>query len=266
MSVSFTAASSTSLAMSTAGTFPLADPFTVGAWLRCRAGSASTLAAWTLAATSDYFFCGQTNSVWEVNANDGTAGTTISLTGLFAVNVWTHVIARFITATNRRASGLRIDGTFVTGSNAVSVGMANAVRFFLGGIGVTTPTGFLDVDIADFWWTNVDIGSAVAADLTYAEHLALISPQNNAQQARKLKLFQSFRSGWEQRTPEEFLNTNGVLMPQWTPSATKPVGGLQPPWVALPSWNRAAMKGKVPTAAAFVGDEDGVWYIPMQAA
>lgn len=155
MGANFVSASSTSLTNSAA---PITGyPFTVGCWANPGTVTGAQVIfdlAPSGGSSTNYYAVyrnGSTNFVFETNggANGTSAGTP-------SANNWTYIIARGISATNRRLTILNPTGTVAHGADVASFTAAGVNALTLGnapGAGI----GFWQGVIAEFWYTATDI-------------------------------------------------------------------------------------------------------------
>jgi len=239
MSVKFTAASSTKLRGPTI-TIPV-YPWTVGMWVKpALLGTIRTFWCFTSVAAADEFIrIGQsaTNTWNVVSAQPAITDSW----GTVDQDEWSHVIIRFISATNRRMSVLKLNGEFeqanTVGSMTIDVGTAPVIS--LGATDHSAPTNFFDGDIAEYWLAygaahgDIGIASTVAIDRALHTKIAFGGPLSHPPIAYGLREYWSFRAGFSQIQPPDVKVIPRALlsvMPtRWTPSATPPNIGPSSP-------------------------------------
>lgn len=153
MSASFASASSQVLLNST----PLitASPFTVGMWVN--ALSASQFGFWSIGdgtSGSHFFYLRQTTTTYQFRAAAG-AGANNAAAGTVAANSWVFLVARAISATNRRIAVLHGDGSTAHGNDTFSVTPVAVDTETLGSNDIQADV--LNGKIAEFWIANADI-------------------------------------------------------------------------------------------------------------
>ena len=169
MALRFTPASSQYL---TAPAPITAMPFAVGLWFRL-VDDANVKTLWSLSDTAT------TNNYWRVRASStefiglgAAAGGTEDQTTLdpVAPDTWAHVIARFITATNRRISCLEFDGSFNVLNDTTSRSPTGIDTVTLGARQTSAGAAeFWNGDLAEYWLTKADLYRS-DADLTREMH------------------------------------------------------------------------------------------------
>ena len=233
MSVQFTGSSTTSLLVPSAAR-PVATiyPLTVGGWYKWRAASGVTEAGFAVGGTAGGAIELLKNAADANTFVDEVGAAEVTLTGLFQANTWIHIIARFISSTNRRYSGLRFGNTFVTGSAAGAKTFTTSIVSL--GCWVDAVNDPMTGNVAEFWWCDSDIflGSAnITKDLH--QSIAFNGPFSYLPIARNLKYYHSFNAAHKHLNfPEMFYGVGGIYRGRnflWTESSTRPSWGPHPP-------------------------------------
>ncbi len=139
-------------------THPLiAYPYTVGFWCKPRVSDANTHIYWVMVDTSDSTqynaICKSTGDLWALLASAGGAANQTTAGGI-TIDKWAYVVARFISATNRRISVLRPTGDVVQAQGTTSRAFPTSAET----MALSTPvSNFADADIAEYFYTNTDI-------------------------------------------------------------------------------------------------------------
>ena len=206
MGAVFTAASSTRLThsglTSTAGTLPL-YPFTIGMWVYSFT-SAPLVESMFWSTTNEALTCGRisaavtTGGAWRLAAEDGISAVNVS-GGTVVANQWYHLTCRFITSNLFRAHVLNLsDITQLTFSGAPAI-TPTLTAIHLGARGGSTPSGFFDGIVAEYWRTNTDILATGIATATCGiiQNIAFNGPWSMAHIAKEIVEYQSFRESLE---------------------------------------------------------------------
>lgn len=194
MAVTFVAASSQYL--NNAATPVTAVPFSVGFWFKIPTGG-SDPTLWSLSDTAGdvnqfYIFLNASNQI-VIGAFATTPAETATATAITS-DAWAYVVARFISATNRRISVRHANGVIDNAQNTTSKTPAGIDAVTLGASGSLTKGYYIDGSIAEYWMANVDIhrgGGALPA--TYLHQLAFNGPFSVPFIERNLVDYRSFR-------------------------------------------------------------------------
>lgn len=175
MSGSFASASSQRLRNNAPPLVSTGFPLTVAMWVR-PAGTGAARSFWSYcdtAGSQNYFSLGHTSgNIFSIRVASSVGS--VDATALTAVNgLWTFIVGRFISATNRRLFGLRqgVIGNAQDVTNRSPVGLDTMA---VGCREHSAPTEFWDGQVAEFWYTATDIqpdggqlDSALARQLAY---------------------------------------------------------------------------------------------------
>ena len=234
MSVLFTAASSMALLVPSAAR-PVATiyPLTVGGWYRWATASGVVENGVAVGDTSGGALQTRKDAADAITISDEFSVNEATLTSLFSANIWTHLICRFITSTNRRYSGLRSDGTFATATAAGSKTFTGSVISL--GCWVDGTSDGMSGSVAEFWWCESDIAVATE-NLTAAQHrqIAFGGPFSWPTIAANLKVYDSFYNNYGNRSPPNAIFARGKAPFLYTKSATVPNMGAHCPYVLPP--------------------------------
>jgi hypothetical protein len=215
---------------------PITDyPITVGCWVRPAAAGNVFRSIWQLSKAgdpSDRFALYQwTGSVWCALVSVSGADTALTA-GTVTATSWHFLVARFISATNRRLAVLNVNGSTAHAQSTTSAQPLTQAEEALGAnvTGGDPYTGLL----AEFWRTNTDIqvDAAQLSDSTLRQ-LAYGGPFSVPNIAGTILEYRSFRKHpYRDEAGEVYYGGKGVLT--WTPTST-PTTGFHPP---LPYWYR----------------------------
>lgn len=208
MSAQFLAASSQYI--KNAATPVTAVPFTVGMWVHpTTTGAARTFFGLSNAAVSgNYFHFGQTAAnTWTIETTGGAVAS-----GTVTANQWAFLVARFITAANRRLGGLQFDGSTFSVQDTFSDTPATINTMTLGTILRNTPLNLFSGNIAEFWLTNTDIqpGGAQLQDALLRQ-LAYAGPFSVPHIAKDIVEYRSLRKYPSSEGDEEGEVFHGAL-------------------------------------------------------
>ncbi|MGH2362683.1 MAG: hypothetical protein ACRDGM_19330 [bacterium] len=269
MSVKFVAASSTRLSWAPGTTFRPVYPWTVGFW--CRPALTGTLRTmWFFgnpAAVDEWVRINQTAAnLWGIGWGPG--GAEVNETwGTVVAGEWTHILCRFISATNRRYSALKLNGGFEQGAFSASLAVEVTITTeTLGCKDLATDIDFFDGDLAEFFYCTDDIGILATANVDRSLHakIAFEGPLSYPPMVYKLREYWSFRAGFRQLSPPDvkFLTQHVHI---WTPSATPPDAvGPNPPLMMRDERSRRALLGKAPAAPPVDLGDDGLSVIRLR--
>lgn len=214
-----------------------AYPFTVGLWLRPVASGVNGT-AWTSANTASsqhYWSIRQsTAATWLFVARAG--GTAASATaGVDTAGAWHYIVARGISATNRRLSVIDTStGAIAHAQNTTSRTPTTPTQMSVGaGYVALAFAEHFNGRIAEFWYTNTDI-QPDAAQLMGAtlQKLAYEGPFSIPHIGSRVLEYRSFWSGIDSRSdkPDEvyhsktrqvWAQTNGPTLEAHAPAASR---------------------------------------------
>lgn len=193
MAIAFVGASTQYLSNSAPPAF--AYPFTVGLWVKhTNVGSTTTMWSWAdTGSTTEY--CG----IWQVSGgsvqvriNTGATLGAITLAG--SASLWTFVLARFISATNRRASSYVLGNAIAHGNNATNITPTGIDTMALGAHVTSSVSQALTGSIAEFWWASSDVqNDGAQADNALVYQLATRGPFSVPHIAPNIVEYHSFR-------------------------------------------------------------------------
>lgn len=167
-----------------------AYPWTIGFWVwpNDTGGDAVCLRN---SGSSQYHEIQSDGTSWLWIAQAGAGENTATATNAFTNNNWQFVLARGISATNRRLSVLMPAGNVISAQNTTST--APAVTIF--NIGeFSTGAVPLECMVAEFWYTNADVQADAAATQDWLiRKLAFDGPFSVAQAANSIIEYRSFR-------------------------------------------------------------------------
>lgn len=231
MSASFIAASSQRLVNATAPLPSTGYPFTIGTWASTNTAAATQGTIFCLtdtASTNNYLELRRTTGSATVAATAGGTESNAALVSAFAsgtIGLWTFVIVRMISATNRRISGIFPNGTISHNVDATSRAPSSLDAISIGSREASTPTNFWDGRIAELWFTNTDIqADGLQLQNSLLWQLAYDGPFSVPHIAKDIVEYHSFRHDLSSDTfsnDEDFLgipgletltNTNGVTL------------------------------------------------------
>lgn len=201
-------------------------PFSVGLWAYpFTTGAAQVLWCLTDTSVSNHRFSLTKGSTsWGFFAIAGGSTDASCNAGTPVANVWQYIVCRAISATNRRIS--IIDGdTGIKHGSSVQSRVVNACDTI--GIGAALSSGapgsIYDGILGEVWYTNTDIGSDGASNLTndFVSKLAYEGPFSIPSVAAHVKEYRSFRSDIEMAKINEtkfgyegqgYTNNNGTIL------------------------------------------------------
>lgn len=196
MSAEFVLASNQAIvnAASPVTTFPI----TVGAWTYSP-NLSQDMEIWSLTepgTNSNYLKLGFENHVNFMIAAQAAGSQTITTFGNPAASTWFFVLARFISATNRRGACLNGNSNLIEhGNNSTSRNPTGLSTMALGRLEQLTPSEPLGGRIAEFWYTNTDVqadGAQINNDLM--RQLAYGGPFSVPHVAAAVQEYRSLRS------------------------------------------------------------------------
>lgn len=244
MAANFTAASSQYLSNDAA---PItAAPFTLACWFNTTtiAAGAGPIAAVCNASSTE-------QNRWLLYRDDDdvvfscvVTGTEVTATAanILAVNQWYFVVARAISATNRRVAVLMRTGATSHAQNTTSRVPTGVTRIALGSEADATPSLFFDGLIGEFWYTNTDIqpGGAQLQD-GLLRQLAYGGPFSVPHIAKDILEYRSLRHGLvsdDDVHGELYFGAGGIQT--WTNTNVATLGPHPPLpyWYIKPTVNR----------------------------
>lgn len=217
-------------------------PLTVACWFNPATVTTSTRTIWALSdtGTTNHYLALQLPSLNFINAVAAAGGTEV-----FAANAnsvvagsWYFVVARFISATNRRISALERTGLVSAGVNTTSRAPTSLDTMTLGARvssnGATMP---FDGAIAEFWIANSDVGvdSAAALPADLVRRLAYNGPFSDAYVVPRIVEYRSFRTDPLAGTGNDFYYSKDV--PVWS-NVNGATMSAHPPLLAAPYSSR----------------------------
>lgn len=175
-------------------------PFTVGMWAR-PAGTGAQKYMWsqvdTVAATGGRFGITQEASdVWGIEAFDGTTEE-IATAGTVTANQWSYLVARFISASNRRLAVLDSNGARSHALGTTSLTPSGVDNMILGATQDTGSfSGHFDGRISKLWICNADIqADGAQLDNAMLHQLAFGGPLSVPHIHKNLLFYQGLRLG-----------------------------------------------------------------------
>jgi hypothetical protein len=152
----FVAASSQRL---TASSYPITGyPFTWGAWIKPTSTSAQVILSLCSSSINGANLYSLNNGAgFIIRAVDGAGQAVSGAIGTITANSWHYVVARYISATNRRIAVLQPDGLIAHGQNTTSKAPSASNQLGLGCQADSVPDSFFDGAIAEFWMADYDI-------------------------------------------------------------------------------------------------------------
>lgn len=239
MSALFTAASSHYLHNDAS---PItAVPFTAACWFRSTtvaAGAARIFTFTDTASTNNRFAISRDTNDLTFSAQAGGTEAIATVANLVAANQWSFIVARGISATNRRIAQLAHTGAAGHAQNTTSRAPGSVDRVALGSSAHSSPGNFFDGLIGEFWYTNTDI-QADGAQLqdSLLRQLAWGGPFSVPHIAKDIIEYRSFRHGlvtdddvhgdihFGAKGLQRWTNTNGVAR---GPHPPLPYGYVKP--------------------------------------
>lgn len=187
------------------------------------------------ATTNNYMILQLTAGAWRVQSRAGGTAAGTADTGVATANAWHFVVARFISATNRRIDILHPDGSTASNQNTTSRAPAGLDRLGLGCTINSTPAEFFNGYIAEFWVANIDIrADGAALDASLLRQLAYGGPYSVPHVSANLvayrSLFQSLSSNQDISSDNQDGGVYGRL--NWTNTG----GATLAPHPPLPGW------------------------------
>lgn len=245
MAVSFVSASSQYI--NNAAAPVTAIPFSVGFWFKMPTGG-SDPTLWSLSDTAGdvnqfYIFLNASNQI-VIGALATTPAETATTTAITS-DAWAYVVARFISATNRRISVRHASGVIDNAQNTTSKTPASIDAVTLGASGSLTKSNYIDGSIAEYWMANVDIhrgGGALPA--TYLHQLAFNGPFSVPFIERNLVDYRSFRQSItsdQDHGDDYFPPANRPVRQVWTNVNSATLGPHPPLPGSYERWNRQQM-------------------------
>jgi hypothetical protein len=132
-------------------------PFTVGFWQNTDAGA--NRCSWSLAASASTASWRTFNVAAEmrIGNNDGTTNTNCVIAGSVVSGEWAYIVARVISATNRKLCMLKAGGGILHGSDTTSVTLPTPVKMCIGAFDSTGIANAYAGQIAEFWMADIDV-------------------------------------------------------------------------------------------------------------
>lgn len=223
MSAQFVAASSQVLSLASPQVVAL--PLTVACWFYVSTLPSPFGCLWALedsanASDDGWYVAATSGRVVVQQALNSVSGNAANTTvNQWALNSWNFVVARYISATNRRLSVLLSTGLTEHVQSVTSItpnAAANASS--LGGTSASTRTLFLDGLIAEHWITNSDIqADGLALTDNLLRQLAYFGPFSVPRLAKNIVDYRSLRSslGSDQDNLSDYYS-NGGRRKIWT--------------------------------------------------
>lgn len=212
-----------------------AYPFSMGCWVRPTTSAAITTVWANYTSGSNYWCVFQ----WDTNQWNAQAHNTVDvdcLAGTVTSGSWHYLVARFISATNRRLAVLNANGT-ISHAQSVTSSTPAATNEHIGEFSSLLMTG----QIAEFWTANIDIqtGGGQLQDST-VHKLAYTGPFSVPGIVGSMREYHSFYSStgsdteklgevyWGAKGAQTWTNTGGVttsfhppLFPEYVRPADK---------------------------------------------
>lgn len=226
MAASFVAASSQYLVNSTPAVIDY--PFTIGMWvnLTAVAGVSRTLFSLADTAVATHYLIVRMESTENIvlAARAGGSENTASLPDSFLVaGKWTFFVARCISSTNRKISGIKSDGTIAHATTATARAPTSMDTMAIGALVVSTVSEYWDGSIAEYWLSNADVqpdGAQLQNSLLW--QLAYGGPFSVPHITKNIIEYRSFRKHptageigevyWGNSGVQNWTNTNGVTI------------------------------------------------------
>jgi hypothetical protein len=204
-----------------------AVPFTIALWYYpINTTTQTVLCLSDTGTTNNYFNLRKISTVYQLRSAAGGADASASA-GTFAANAWTFIVARCISATNRRLAVLNPDGSAGNGQDTTSRAPSGIDTLGIGALLTSgAPQSPIDGLIGEFWCTNTDIqDDGLALQGAMLRQLAYGGPFSVPHIAKDIIEYHSFRKDLSSDTfdnEEDFLggigigevltNTNGVTV------------------------------------------------------
>ncbi len=211
-------------------------PFTVAMWVRPTT-SGTKRSFWSFgdtAVANNYFSLGQTaaNAYFiEVSTAAGAANSTAGGSNL---NVWTFIVARFISATSRRLTSLATGGLSnipTHAQNTASRAPTSLDAMSIGCREINAAAEFFDGQVAELWYTDIQPDGA-QLDAGLARQLAFGGPFSLQHVAKDVLEYRSLRKHPTAGDGRDIIVGAGAGMQAW--ENVNGVGlGPHPP---LPYW------------------------------
>jgi len=157
---------------------------------------------------------------------------------------WNHVIARFITATNRRIHLLEWTGTQSTATDTTSRTPTGLDTMVIGAhLTSAGASEFMNGDVAELWVTNGDIfGPSLDIGKNQHNQIAYGGPLSFPPIAQNLVDYQSFRRGIDSLN-HQMGDVDQSRRALWTPVNG---GGVLAPHPPLPYWHERPFERRWP--------------------
>jgi hypothetical protein len=149
----------TSSVLSTSTPPVTAYPFSVGMWVYPTAASQIAFGLSNSAAANSYFRLRvSVTNFMTISTSDATNSDNIATATAMTFSTWSYIVARFISATNRRLSIMHSTGLIEHVQATLSLTPTSINVLTLGALNISTGlTGFLAGRIGEFWYTDKDI-------------------------------------------------------------------------------------------------------------
>lgn len=205
-------------------------PFTVAMWAYPFTAN-TQVTMWSIRPSSgvaDVFSIYKTSGgSWETAAIRSTAA--VATVGGVTANAWQYILVRFISATNRRISVLRSDGSTGHAQSTTSKTPTSG-NLVAEEIGAISTANFFDGIIAEYWKTNTDIqpdGAQLENELL--SELAYDGPFSIPHIAKDLIDYRSLHEGLSSDEDEQGESYFGPLGLQTWTKVNAPILGAHPP-------------------------------------
>jgi hypothetical protein len=177
-------------------------PFSWGFWTRptATALSQSMGVSCTSSSVDIGFYCesdAATATTGVLGYWNGTSGGGfILITGAWAAGSWTYVICRVISATNRRFTILKPNGTITETQDVANVTYGTITRWSLGGFASSAAADdFTNGEVQEFWTSPTDIYPIGAIPTDMVRQLAYRGPWSIPHIAGTVEDYRSLRNG-----------------------------------------------------------------------
>jgi hypothetical protein len=133
-------------------------PFSVGMWALVNTGAAAGGSFWSLcdtATNNNYFYLAH-NTSWQIIAAAGGKNNSINV-GTLVFDQWAYIVARFLSATNRRLAVLQPNGQAAHGQATTARAPTGLDTVSLGSRETSFPAFFLTGIVAEYWIADLDV-------------------------------------------------------------------------------------------------------------
>lgn len=196
-------------------------PFSVGFWAMFTTAGTTT-ALFTLCNNStlgdNFAIRKDTANKILMRANVGTSAADVTVATADTINTWFYVVARFISATNRKMAVLHSDGLIEHAASGVTKTPPGVNELLIGAVRTSGGVSlYWPGRIAEMWWTNADIQpDGAQLDDSLVRQLAYHGPFSVPKIVPNLIEYHKMRRS----SPAEFFNSEdyyGRFGPQlWT--------------------------------------------------